>query len=54
MIKDLSRHHQPVGTLFAHINSSTDWEQYRLSKEQVEFFRENGYLKGSAFRTTTK
>jgi len=38
MIKDLSRHHQPVGTLFAHINSSTDWEQYRLSMEQVEFF----------------
>src|ERR1700693_1352054 len=46
MIKDLSRHHQPVGTLFEHIYSSTDWEQYRLSKEQVEFFHENGYLKG--------
>jgi len=44
MIEDLSRHHQPVGTLLA--GSSADWEPYRLDTEQLEFFRENGYLKG--------
>src|SRR2546430_7597785 len=27
-------------------SAGKDWERYRLSEEQVEFFRENGYLKG--------
>src|SRR6476646_8892832 len=44
MIEDLSRSHQPVGTLLAGL--SADWEQYRLNEEQLEFFRESGYLKG--------
>src|SRR3989449_11758182 len=46
MIEDLSRYHQPVGTLLARSTAPGDWEQYRLNKEQLEFFRENGYLKG--------
>ena len=44
MIEDLSRYHRPVGTLLA--GHSADWEQYRLNEGQLEFFRENGYLKG--------
>src|SRR6266852_660250 len=46
MIEDLSRYHYPVGTLFAHLRTSEDWDQYRLSNKQIEFFRENGYIKG--------
>ncbi len=45
MMEDLSRNHQPVSALFAR-SGSTSWEQYRLSEEQLEFFREKGYLKG--------
>ena len=45
MMEDLSRHHQPVSALFAR-SDSTDWERYHLSEEQLESFRENGYLKG--------
>jgi ectoine hydroxylase-related dioxygenase (phytanoyl-CoA dioxygenase family) len=46
MPEDLSRHHQPLSTLFARPHSSADWDRYRLSEDQLEFFRENGYLKG--------
>src|SRR5688500_4491014 len=46
MVDDLSNYHEPV-TDFLRLPSSPDeWEQYRLSDEQVEFFHENGYLKG--------
>jgi ectoine hydroxylase-related dioxygenase (phytanoyl-CoA dioxygenase family) len=43
MLEDLSRYHAPVSELFA---SSDDWEQYRLSEAQVDFYREHGYLGG--------
>src|SRR5207302_10879677 len=46
MMEDLSRYHYPVSTLFARSTTSDDWDRYRLSEEQLEFFRENGYLKG--------
>ncbi len=46
MIKDWSIEHKPTGKLFALPKTKADWEQYRLSDEQVEFFSENGYLKG--------
>jgi ectoine hydroxylase-related dioxygenase (phytanoyl-CoA dioxygenase family) len=46
MVDDLSSYHEPV-TDFLRLPSSPDeWEQYRLSDEQVEFFHESGYLKG--------
>ena len=45
MMEDLSRNHQPVSALFER-SGSTSWERHRLSEEQLEFFRENGYLKG--------
>jgi len=45
MTNDLSLQHQPVGDLFPRATPE-QVEQYRLSTEQVEFFRENGYLAG--------
>lgn len=46
MSEDLSKYHQPVAELFAKPKSLRDWEQYRLTDEQVQFYRANGYLAG--------
>ncbi|MDQ3750576.1 MAG: phytanoyl-CoA dioxygenase family protein [Acidobacteriota bacterium] len=46
MIKDWSTEHEPTGKLFALPKTKADWDEYRLSDEQIEFFNENGYLKG--------
>lgn len=46
MIDDLSAHHNLVGNLFRGPGSCEKWSEYRLSDEQVEFYRENGYLAG--------
>lgn len=46
MIKDWSMEHKPSGKLFALPATKAEWERYRLSDEQIEFFNENGYLKG--------
>ena len=46
MIKDWSTKHKPTGKLFALPETKAEWERYRLSPEQVEFFNENGYLQG--------
>jgi len=43
-IKDYSKDHQVVSDLFKQPQSAEDWDQYRLSSEQVAFFHENGYL----------
>jgi ectoine hydroxylase-related dioxygenase (phytanoyl-CoA dioxygenase family) len=46
MVKDWSTEHSPSGALFALPPTKADWEKYRLSEEEIEFFHENGYLKG--------
>ncbi|HYE15770.1 MAG TPA: phytanoyl-CoA dioxygenase family protein, partial [Pyrinomonadaceae bacterium] len=46
MLEDLSNYHEPVGRLFPRPASREEWGQYRLSREQVEFYRANGYLAG--------
>src|SRR5262245_36019612 len=46
MIEDLSTRHGLVGDLFALPSTDDEWEQYRLSDEQVAFYHEYGYLKG--------
>ena len=46
MIEDLSTYHHPISTIFALATTAEDWHGYRLTEEQVQFFRENGYLKG--------
>lgn len=43
---DLSRSHEPVSDLFKLPVSAEEWEQHKLSEEQVRFFNENGYLSG--------
>src|SRR4030095_2997468 len=45
-MKDLSVHHGYVGNLFAKPSRPEEWASYRLGEEQVEFYREHGYLAG--------
>jgi ectoine hydroxylase-related dioxygenase (phytanoyl-CoA dioxygenase family) len=45
MIEDLSTRHGLVGDLFTLPSTAGEWEQYRLSDEQVAFYHEYGYLK---------
>ncbi len=45
-VEDLSQYHRPVGDLLSRAITRTDDERLRLSPEQVNFFRENGYLAG--------
>jgi ectoine hydroxylase-related dioxygenase (phytanoyl-CoA dioxygenase family) len=44
MTEDLSTHHQPIGNLFKPPESAADWDRFRLSGEQIEFYKTNGYL----------
>ncbi|PYS46930.1 MAG: phytanoyl-CoA dioxygenase family protein [Acidobacteria bacterium] len=46
MVKDLSNYHHPLTDLFKKPSSREEWERYRLSAEQVEFYREHGYVAG--------
>jgi hypothetical protein len=46
MVADLSLEHHPLTDLFPRVATREDEEKYRLTEEQVEFFHENGYLKG--------
>ncbi len=45
-VKDLSTVHHLVSDLFRWPSSAAEWEQYALSREQVDFFRENGFVSG--------
>ena len=45
-VKDLSEIHEQITTMFPWPKTESDWDQYRLSKDQVDFFNENGYLPG--------
>ncbi|HKC64779.1 MAG TPA: phytanoyl-CoA dioxygenase family protein [Pyrinomonadaceae bacterium] len=46
MVKDLSNYHHPLTDLFKIPSGREEWEQYRLNDEQVEFYREHGYVAG--------
>lgn len=46
MVEDLSVYHHPIGNLFRLPSTYEEWQQYRLSDEQVAFYHENGYLPG--------
>ena len=43
---DLAEKHGLISDLFRWPASAEQWDQYRLSDEQVAFFSENGYLAG--------
>lgn len=42
MIDDLSRSHAPVGNLLGDTPPPGDWQPYRLSREQLDFYQEHG------------
>lgn len=42
--KDLSTIHHLITDLFPWPQTTSEWDQYRLSKEQINFYHENGYL----------
>ena len=44
--KDLSTIHNLVSNLFKYPDTKKEWDQYRLTREQVDFFNEHGYLSG--------
>lgn len=46
MMEDLSAWHEPVSKLFTIPQSPEEWLSYQLKDEQVEFYREQGYLAG--------
>lgn len=46
MPDDLSHHHRPITKLFKTPACVEDWDQYRLSRDQIEFFHTQGYLAG--------
>lgn len=45
-IQDLANQHQLISDIFKMPNSKEEWNQYRLTNEQVEHFHEYGYLSG--------
>ena len=46
MIEDLSAHHHLIASLFKLPRSTEELTTYRLSDEQVAFYKEHGYLAG--------
>lgn len=44
-MEDLSKYHKLVGDLFKSSTSDEEWQSYKINPEQVEFFKEHGYLK---------
>ena len=43
-VKDLSAVHELTSDLFKWPSQKEEWNKYKLSQEQVEFFQKNGYL----------
>jgi ectoine hydroxylase-related dioxygenase (phytanoyl-CoA dioxygenase family) len=46
MVDDLSVYHHPISQLFTMPATPEEWERYGLTANQIEFFREHGYLAG--------
>ena len=45
-VRDLSLRHQPVTDLFSGPGTDADWSTLQITPEQVQFYREQGYLSG--------
>lgn len=43
-VNDLSKHHELISNLFRWPSSLAEWDQYRLTQEQVDFYHEFGYV----------
>jgi ectoine hydroxylase-related dioxygenase (phytanoyl-CoA dioxygenase family) len=48
-VKDLSKTHSLITNLFKWPQTAAEWEQYKLTPEQVAFYHENGYVSGIRF-----
>ena len=46
MLNDLSNHHYPISDLFQWPREQSDWNDLKLTAEQINFYRENGYVAG--------
>lgn len=46
MNEDLSNYNAPISDFFQAPTTEEEWDQYRLSKDQINFFHEFGYLSG--------
>ena len=46
MIPDLSERHKPITNLFESSLRSDEWDQFRLTRQQIDFFHAHGYLAG--------
>jgi len=45
-VKDLSTVHELVSDIFKWPATAAEWEEYKLSDEQVDFFNKNGFVSG--------
>ncbi len=45
-VADLAQQHELISDFFSWPASREEWDQYRLSREQLEHFREYGYVSG--------
>ena len=45
-VKDLSHVHELITDMFRWPKNKAEWEEYKLTQEQVDFFNENGYVAG--------
>ena len=45
-VKDLSTVHELVSDIFKWPATAAEWEEYKLSDEQIDFFNKNGFLSG--------
>lgn len=43
---DLAEHHSPLSKLFVQPATPAEWAKYALTEEQIEHFRENGFITG--------
>ena len=46
MAADLSTYHKRISRLFNWPSAAKDWNNYRLTGDQIRFFHANGYLAG--------
>jgi len=51
---DLSIRHGLISNLFAVPDSNEEWRRFQLSKDQIEFYKENGYLNGIRMLSDTQ
>ena len=46
MAEDLSNYHRPLTPLFRQPADKAEWQSYTLSRDQIDFFQQHGYLAG--------